>query len=350
METSRYSQENLKQIAEWKTKIFLGTDNPEQLVMRSKWNITAWNWKRNEFSEEKAKLSTTITSNIFEFLRRRWILSHYITKLNDTDILVDRCDMLPIEVICRRISTWSHFKRNHEKFSNWEILDWIVFELNYKHTVYEYNESFPWWSRPIDDPLLKIVDGVIQRNANWLPVMMNPDNWEELTYNWLFVNPNSWEEIPVEQVMEEMDLLQDEFDYIKDQAIQTFEELSKAFLKRWLIMFDFKVEFWKRSNWKIILADVIDWDSCRIRIPRKIQVWDEILNVWDDRNMEDFMSELDDDEKVIFLEWDWLDKQWYREWESVDSTVRKYGVLAEITTAICREWIKDALTKCLNWE
>ena len=57
---------------------------------------------------------------------------------------------------------------------------------------------------------------------------------------------------------------EDELAYIKEQTKKINKLLQEMFLKANLILVDFKIEFGRTSDGKIILADEISPDTCRL--------------------------------------------------------------------------------------
>ena len=63
---------------------------------------------------------------------------------------------------------------------------------------------------------------------------------------------------------------EDELANIKEQALKINSLLQKLYLEANLVLVDFKIEFGKDKNGKIILADEISPDTCRL--------WDKDTN------------------------------------------------------------------------
>src|SRR5579859_3371192 len=101
--------------AEGKTKQIYTYPGDEHLVyIVSKDQITAGDGARRNVIEGKSRLSTLTTANIFRLLNKAGIATHFIKQVNDTTLLVRRCEMLPIEHVQRRIATGSYLKRHPE--------------------------------------------------------------------------------------------------------------------------------------------------------------------------------------------------------------------------------------------
>lgn len=86
---------------------------------------------------------------------------------------------------------------------------------------------------------------------------------------------------------------EEELSYIKNETAKINKLLKEFFLKAGLILVDFKIEFGKTSDGKIILSDEISPDTCRL--------WD--INTMDkldkDRFRRDMGSVMDAYEEVL---------------------------------------------------
>src|SRR6266581_4167737 len=102
-------------LAEGKTKLIYAYPGNESLAyMVSKDQITAGDGVRRNELIGKSYWSTTTTANVFRLLNKAQIPTHFIQQINDVTLLVQRCTMLPIEQVMRRIATGSYLKRHPE--------------------------------------------------------------------------------------------------------------------------------------------------------------------------------------------------------------------------------------------
>lgn len=347
-ENSEYTKWKLQ--AEWKTKEIYEVEwHPDLIIMKNKNDISAWDWARKEDVEWKAKASTIITSKVFEYLNVQSIPTHFIKKLSDTEMLVQKCYMIPLEVICRYAITGSYLSR--EKALKWEknapkewtILEEPMYELFYKNDVILED-----WTT-VSDPL-------IQLNNKWFPelkdnklILLDPKTW--LILNYLSViNPSTKKELTKDEIDEETNKITSLSIQISYQTAIIFESLKELNENIGLTTFDWKIEFWTNITWELVLADVIDADSCRLREVFVVE-WEDWKNYLtqkfkedDFQNLEEFWVKWKDkkpanywEEFEVLPEWMWikriiawkaLDKQWFREWEKSDETLRKYQRLA----------------------
>ncbi|PTF03822.1 phosphoribosylaminoimidazolesuccinocarboxamide synthase [Staphylococcus devriesei] len=193
---------------EGKAKRIFSTDTPHQLRVEYKDEVTAGNGAKKDKMEGKGRLNNQITSIIFDYLAKNDIDSHFIKQLSDTEQLVERVKIIPLEVVVRNIATGSITKRlGLEKGKQFEA---PLVEFFYKND-------------DLNDPL--ITDDHIK--------LLNIANDKEI------------------------ETLKSMAKDINRVLIQLMDEME-------LRLVDFKVEFGKTQDGKILLADEISPDTCRI--------------------------------------------------------------------------------------
>jgi phosphoribosylaminoimidazole-succinocarboxamide synthase len=96
---------------EGKAKILWATDDPGYLVQEFKDDATAFDGTKHEVIEGKGRLNNAISSLLFELLRAEGIRTHFVRKLSEREMLVERLAMLPIEVVVRNVAAGSLVKR-----------------------------------------------------------------------------------------------------------------------------------------------------------------------------------------------------------------------------------------------
>lgn len=198
----------MKLLYEGKAKQLFECENKDEIYVHYKNSATAFNGEKKEEFNNKGILNNTITSFIFEYLTKNGVENHFIKKVNDTDQICKHVSIIPLEVITRNIVAGSMAKKYG--LEEGRVLAKPVFELSYK------NDN-------LRDPLL------------------NDDH-----------------AVALEIVTEE------ELNYIKNETAKINKLLQKVFLKANLILVDFKIEFGKTNNGKIILSDEISPDTCRL--------------------------------------------------------------------------------------
>jgi phosphoribosylaminoimidazole-succinocarboxamide synthase len=102
-------------LAEGKTKIiYAHPDDPALAIMMHKDSISAGDGARRNTIDGKGTLSGRTAANVFRLLNSAGIVTHFVAAPEPTVMLVRRCDMIPIEVVMRRIATGSYLKRHPE--------------------------------------------------------------------------------------------------------------------------------------------------------------------------------------------------------------------------------------------
>eukprot|EP00070_Physeter_catodon_P024638 XP_023987761.1 multifunctional protein ADE2 isoform X1 [Physeter catodon] len=102
-----------KKLYEGKTKeVYELLDSPGKVLLQSKDQITAGNAARKNHLEGKAAISNKITSCIFQLLQEAGIKTAFTRKCGETAFIAPKCEMIPVEWVCRRIATGSFLKRN----------------------------------------------------------------------------------------------------------------------------------------------------------------------------------------------------------------------------------------------
>lgn len=198
----------MKLLYEGKAKQLYECEDEDEIYVHYKNSATAFNGMKKEEFDKKGILNNTITSFIFEYLEENGIETHFIKKVNETDQICRRVKIIPLEVITRNIVAGSMAKKYG--LEEGRKLKRAVFEMSYKND-------------DLNDPLI------------------NDDHV-----------------LALEIVTE------DELNYIKSQTKKINKLLKEFFLKADLVLVDFKIEFGRTAEGKIILADEISPDTSRL--------------------------------------------------------------------------------------
>jgi phosphoribosylaminoimidazole-succinocarboxamide synthase len=84
-------------------------DNKVRITFRD--SISAFDGIKKEELEEKGIINCKTSAILFELLNRYGLATHYLSKLNETEMLCKRVEIRPVEVVCRNISAGSFCKR-----------------------------------------------------------------------------------------------------------------------------------------------------------------------------------------------------------------------------------------------
>lgn len=206
-----------KKLYEGKTKeVYELLDSPGKVLLQSKDQITAGNAARKNHLEGKAAISNKITSCIFQLLQEAGIKTAFTRKCGETAFVAPKCEMIPIEWVCRRIATGSFLKRNPG--------------------VKEGYKFYP-----------PKVEMFFKDDAN------NDPQWSEeqlIAANFCFAG---------------LVIGQTEVDIMSHATQAIFEILEKSWLPQNCTLVDMKIEFGVDiTTREIVLADVIDNDSWRL--------------------------------------------------------------------------------------
>ncbi len=96
---------------EGKSKKMITTDDPEVLIQYFKDDATAFNGVKKGIIESKGRVNCQISARIFEWLESKGVETHYRGLQSDHEMLVDRVDIIPLEVVFRNIAAGSLCKR-----------------------------------------------------------------------------------------------------------------------------------------------------------------------------------------------------------------------------------------------
>ncbi len=198
----------LDMLYEGKAKQVYATDDPDLIVIHYKDAATAYNNIKKATIANKGVLNNRISTIIFEFLHKAGIETHYIETLNDRDQLCRKVSIIPLEVIVRNYVAGSMAKRlGLEEGLKPEN---VIFDICYK-------------ADELGDPLIN------DHHAVALGVV---------TY--------------------------EELNYIYEVTGKLNKILIDLFAKMGINLIDFKIEFGRTSDGKIILADEVSPDTCRL--------------------------------------------------------------------------------------
>ena len=193
---------------EGKAKQLFQTEDPEILWVRYKDDATAFNGQKFDRLAGKGTLNNQISGYLFQVLEAAGVASHFVKRLSDTEQLVRKVEIIPLEVVVRNIAAGSLAKRIG--WAEGEELSRPIVEFYYKND-------------DLGDPLLT------ESHIDLLELASPP---------------------------ERQDLI--------DQALRINQILLQFFERIGLILVDFKLEFGRTRGGTIVLADEISPDTCRL--------------------------------------------------------------------------------------
>lgn len=192
---------------EGKAKRVYATQNPAEYVVEYKDDATAFNAQKRGTIQGKGAVNNAITAALFPQLEAAGVPTHFLERLSEREQRVLAVEIVPVEVVVRNVAAGSFSKRLG--LSEGVPLPMPVVELYYKSDV-------------LGDP------------------MINED--AAVALSWA-----SREDLSV----------------IRDLALKVNAFLAPFFEARGIRLVDFKLEFGKTPEGRIVLADEISPDTCR---------------------------------------------------------------------------------------
>ncbi len=101
------SIQKTKLLYEGKAKKIWETNDSELLISEFKDSLTAFNGEKKSQEAGKGALNNKISAELFDYLNKKGIPTHYIKMIDDTNMLHKRAQVIRIEVIVRNIAAGS---------------------------------------------------------------------------------------------------------------------------------------------------------------------------------------------------------------------------------------------------
>ena len=198
----------LEQLYEGKAKKVFKTNQEDLYMIEYKDDATAFNGEKKGQIHQKGVMNNQITTLIFKKLAKHGIENHFVEYVDETHQVVKKVEIIMLEVIMRNVIAGSLAKRLGKPEG--EVLPQPILELCYKND-------------DLGDPMIN-------------------------NYHAQAIGLASAEEL----------------DLITKQAFEINEYLKELFAQCGLTLVDFKIEFGRLPNGKVILADEISPDTCRL--------------------------------------------------------------------------------------
>ena len=205
------------EVARGKTKIlYENPGQPDQLVVAQTDQISAGDGARRHVIAGKGRLASQTTARVFRLLNLCGLPTHYLSGGEDDDdneMVVRRCQMIPLEVVTRGVAAGSFVKRNP--------------------SVARGTLLAP-----------RVIEFFLKDDAQHDP-MITPD-----------------------QIVAQTIAAPHEIGVMTELARLTFDILSHAWRKRDVLLVDLKIEFGRLTSGdnegQLVIADVVDNDSWRL--------------------------------------------------------------------------------------
>jgi len=88
-------------LSEGKTKIVFATDNPDEIVLFFKDDITAGDGKKHDILAGKGRINAAVSAKLFQVLESGGVRTHFVKQLSPTELLTKKLKMIPLESVCR---------------------------------------------------------------------------------------------------------------------------------------------------------------------------------------------------------------------------------------------------------
>jgi phosphoribosylaminoimidazole-succinocarboxamide synthase len=98
-------------ISSGKSKSLYHTDNPQQVIMEFRNDITAFNAEKFAQLAGKAKVNNDVNTYLMQYLQDHGVATHLIERLNETQALVKSLKMIPVEAVVRNYAAGNLCKR-----------------------------------------------------------------------------------------------------------------------------------------------------------------------------------------------------------------------------------------------
>lgn len=232
-----------------KVKSVFTTDNDDEVIIVFRDDMTAGDGERKEVMDKKGAYNAVISAKIFKVLEENGVETQFIDLPEENIMLAKKLDMIPIEVIVRNIATGSLVRKY--PIEDGTKLDPPIVQMDFKADEYH-------------DPMLN--DSIIKALGI---------------------------------------ATQEEIDLLTQKALQINDILTEFFADAGIILVDYKVEFGKDKDGKILLGDEISPDGCRLWDAETLEMLDkELFRKGKDSEVMDAYVEvynriIPDDEKVI---------------------------------------------------
>ncbi len=253
-------------IAKGKTKIVKPGPEPHTVLLETQDVLTGGDAAKKETIHEIGVHKTTQAANVFSLLNKKGLPTAFLSRASPNELLCYGCDMLPLELVVRRYAWGSYLYRNPQfKSDRPHRFETPVWELFHKMSVV---------AQPITDKPYQT--GEEEARAQFL----KNGKWAEGVYTdpYIQVKDGHWFLYPAKKPVEGKPLMEAqppcteaEFDDIVNKImLPTFLALEEAWKKVEtaygpVALVDLKIEVGRRkSDGKIVIADVIDNDSWRI--------------------------------------------------------------------------------------
>ena len=200
---------SITELSAGKTKTLAPATQTNQVILTFRDDITAGDGKKHAILSGKGRINAAITAKLYNLLTEHGIPNHFIKQTGDVSLLVQKLEMIPIEVVCR-IRAAGHFIGIGKYFQSGDKLPFPIIEFYLKDDA-------------LHDPML------------------------------------------TDQHIKLLKLADDrEIEQMKKITLKTATLLEKFFDDRDAILVDFKLEFGRNEKRTLLIGDELSPDSWRL--------------------------------------------------------------------------------------
>jgi len=197
------------EVSAGKTKTVSPSNNPTQVILTFRDDITAGDGEKHALLTGKGKVNAAITVKLYEVLEENGVKTHFADKIDSNRLLVTKLQMIPIEVVCR-IRAAGHFVGIGKYFKNGDRLPFPSIEFFLKDDA-------------LHDPMLTDQHIELLKLAN-----------------------------------------KNEIQIMRDMASKAATILEQFFEERSALLIDFKLEFGRDAMGNLMIGDELSPDSWRL--------------------------------------------------------------------------------------
>lgn len=161
-------------LIEGKTKVVRTSENPNRVVIFQKDDITAGDGARHDTLTGKGVWCNQTSVNCFGHLKDHGVPTHFIREFGLTGMIAHRVDMIPLEVVIRRLATGSYCKR-HLRVAQGTRFEVLLPEFYFKDdanhdpmVVYDHvSQTWDMYvaSKPLVEGFLRELPAVVTRGG-----------------------------------------------------------------------------------------------------------------------------------------------------------------------------------------
>lgn len=193
---------------EGKAKKVYKTENENFYIVDYKDDATAFNGQKKGQISGKGVINNKMSNFLMQIMEKNGIPTHFVEEISDRETVVKKVDIVPLEVIIRNVAAGSFSKRLG-----------VAEGSSLKTTILEYCYKDDELGDPLINDYHAIALGIATR---------------------------------------------EELDTIADMTFKVNDVLKAYFKGINIDLIDFKIEFGRTPDGKIILADEISPDTCRL--------------------------------------------------------------------------------------